>query len=121
MELRPHRLLTYFRTKPMKSITALLATSSLVMISSFALPTSTQSNTTQACVCKSDTTFNASLPNNHPANRCATQENDVSWKNWITGNSRSGQFHFIDLIELLHGHKNKPLGDIPGSSKPEQI
>ncbi|QIR15832.1 hypothetical protein [Shewanella aestuarii] len=121
MEQRPHRLLTRFRTKPMKSVSVLLATTSLLMISSFALPTSTHSNATQACVCKSDTTYNTSLPSNHPTNRCATQQHDVSWKNWITGNSRSGQFHFIDLIELLYGHKDKPLSDIPTPSKPEQL
>jgi hypothetical protein len=29
------------------------------------------------------------------------QVNQPSWSNWLTGKSRSTQFHFIDLVELL--------------------
>ena len=26
---------------------------------------------------------------------------ELSWGQWITGNSQSGQFHFLDLLELI--------------------
>jgi hypothetical protein len=42
------------------------------------------------------------LPVSHPVNRCAAdQSQGVSWSEWFTGRSRSYQFHFIDLLELL--------------------
>lgn len=27
--------------------------------------------------------------------------NDVSWRSWFSGDSRSKQFHYLDLLELL--------------------
>ncbi|WP_207234068.1 MULTISPECIES: hypothetical protein [Shewanella] len=71
---------------------------------------------TKACVCDSGTTYNTSLPSSHPNNRCASEVTDLSWGSWLTGNSRSTQFHFIDLIELLHGHEDKPLSDLPSNT-----
>jgi hypothetical protein len=121
MELRPHRLFSYLSTKSVKSIAAMVTTSTLVVLISFAFSSSAKQSIDQACACDTDVNYNASLPSSHPVNRCATKEHDVSWKNWISGNSRSSQFHFIDLIELLYGHKDKPLADIPASNKPEQI
>jgi hypothetical protein len=56
--------------------------------------------------------YNPNLPSSHPNNRCATQEDDLSWKSWLSGKSRSGQFHFVDLLELLHGHQRKPVDDM---------
>lgn len=61
-----------------------------------------------ACQCSETTNYNELLPSSHPNNRCASLDTDVSWKNWLTGNSRSSQFHFLDLLELLHGHKSQP-------------
>ncbi len=31
-----------------------------------------------------------------------------SWLAWFSGQSRSTQFHFIDLLELLNSFKHKP-------------
>jgi len=31
-----------------------------------------------------------------------------SWRSWVTGKSRSTQFHFIDLVELLSRLQSKP-------------
>jgi hypothetical protein len=46
--------------------------------------------------------FNHQLPMNHPVNRCAVkQHTDVSWSTWLTGRSKSYQFHYLDLLELL--------------------
>ncbi|UJF22532.1 hypothetical protein [Shewanella sp. OMA3-2] len=121
MELRPHRLFSYLSAKPMISIFAMVTTSTLVVLISFAFSSSAKQSSDQACACKANVNYNSSLPSSHPVNRCAVKEHDVSWKNWISGNSRSSQFHFIDLIELLYGHKDKPLTDIPASNNPEQI
>ena len=121
MELRPNRLLSYFNTKPLQTIVATVTTSSLVVFISLSFSTTGETASTQACACEANVNYNSSLPSSHPNNRCAVQGHDVSWKNWITGNSRSSQFHFIDLIELLYGHKDKPITDIPTSKKPEQI
>ncbi|MDC2889071.1 hypothetical protein [Psychrosphaera algicola] len=32
----------------------------------------------------------------------APKAQSPSWWNWITGNKNGSQFHFFDLIELLH-------------------
>tara|TARA_R110002126_G_scaffold56536_5_gene150970 strand:- start:1002 stop:1379 length:378 start_codon:yes stop_codon:yes gene_type:complete len=103
-------------------IFAVFATSaSALLLSQVLMSTENNSANSKACVCNSGTNYNASLPSSHPTNRCAEQSNDVSWGNWVTGNSRSSQFHFIDLLELIHGHKDKPLNDMPSSGSPTQI
>lgn len=32
---------------------------------------------------------------------CMNAEQESSWASWITGDSRSAQFHYLDLLELL--------------------
>ena len=101
---------------------AVFATSACaLLISQVLMATENTSANTSACVCDNNKSYNTSLPSSHPANRCAEQTNHVSWGNWVTGNSRSSQFHFIDLLELIHGHKEKPLQDMPTSNSSEQI
>ncbi len=56
--------------------------------------------------------YNPALPASHPNNFCAQPIDDVSWSNWLVGKSRSGQFHFLDLLELLHGHNSRPSDDV---------
>jgi len=34
-------------------------------------------------------------------NACLKLEEDTSWFSWFSGNSRSAQFHYLDLLELL--------------------
>lgn len=78
----------------------------------------TQTANSSACECDSNAVYNSALPASHPSNRCAQPSDNVSWINWLTGNSRSSQFHFVDLLELLHGHKTSPMDDInPASQK----
>ena len=58
-------------------------------------------------------TFNPALPASHVENQCARVRDgveQVSWFSWLAGQSSSYQFHFIDLLELLH------RGDSPHSS-----
>ncbi|SFC53062.1 hypothetical protein [Pseudoalteromonas denitrificans] len=35
------------------------------------------------------------------------QASNKSWFSWLTGNSRSAQFHYLDLLELLSNSENK--------------
>jgi hypothetical protein len=51
------------------------------------------------------TTFNPKLPASHIQNQCARYKDgveEVSWLSWLAGKSPSFQFHFLDLLELLH-------------------
>lgn len=36
-------------------------------------------------------------------NICQAPEQNVTWGSWFSGKSRSTQFHFLDLFELLFG------------------
>lgn len=54
------------------------------------------------------------------ASQCATQqarEKELSWGNWLFGGSRSTQFHFLDLFELLFGGKDQPTQDYGSNRK----
>ncbi|WP_334031353.1 hypothetical protein [Alteromonas sp. P256] len=51
------------------------------------------------------TEFNPKLPASHILNQCARYQEgveEVSWLSWVAGKSSSFQFHFLDLLELLH-------------------
>ncbi|TDF36649.1 hypothetical protein EYS14_18205 [Alteromonadaceae bacterium M269] len=56
-----------------------------------------------ACSCTAGVELNLSLPMSHPINRCAENNatNDVSWFAWLSGKTKSNQFHYLDLLELL--------------------
>jgi hypothetical protein len=54
------------------------------------------------CDCAADVQPDLSLPMSHPVNRCALNQNKgVSWLSWFSGRSKSSQFHYLDLLELL--------------------
>lgn len=54
------------------------------------------------CSCHEGSVYNDELPMSHPINRCAAEQTSViSWSSWFAGNSRSSQFHYLDLLELL--------------------
>ena len=103
-------------------ICAVFATSAVaLLLSQILMASEATSANAKACICSGTASYNANLPSSHPKNRCAEPSNDVSWGNWVSGNSRSSQFHFIDLLELIHGHKDKPLNDMPTSNSANQI
>ncbi|MBT1445326.1 hypothetical protein KJI95_12410 [Shewanella sp. JM162201] len=91
----------------LKAVMALSVAGS-VIVAGVVYQSSAKSNETSACVCSASNSYNPSLPASHPSNRCANQTQDLSWKSWLSGSSRTTQFHFLDLLELLHGHDNKP-------------
>ncbi|MEI6858469.1 MAG: hypothetical protein V5788_01540 [Shewanella sp.] len=89
----------------------------VVAVSAVLITVSVQSLSTSpsasACVCSSSASnYNSSLPANHPNNRCARQVENLSWSTWFAGKSRSNQLHFVDLLELLYGHSERPLDDV---------
>ena len=66
----------------------------------------------QASVCdfQPASNFNPKLPASHIQNQCARDREgvvEVSWLSWLSGKSPSFQFHFLDLLELLHGDNDK--------------
>lgn len=41
------------------------------------------------------------------AAQCQSSAEEVTWLNWLTGDSYSMQFHFFDLIELISSTHNR--------------
>lgn len=82
----------------------------LIAVSVRNLPTS---DTSLVCSNESTASYNTSLPASHSSNPCVRQSKELNWANWFSGRSRSNQLHFVDLLELLYGHKESPLDDVP--------
>ncbi|QYJ97891.1 hypothetical protein K0J45_01150 [Shewanella alkalitolerans] len=101
----------------MKSATVFTVTAAVVGFTAIGVQSLSEDEANLACVCDSNTSYNSSLPASHPNNRCAQQADNVSWSNWLTGRSRSNQLHFVDLLELLHGHQDSPMDDVTPTSK----
>lgn len=45
----------------------------------------------------------AQLPTKVKSADCNHNHREPSWSSWLTGQSRSTQFHYLDLVELLFG------------------
>ena len=82
------RLLTIITSLALTAFTAfaLMSPSSLVA----------QQNATQKC----QQLMTGGEQSNNSA-QCQLAAEQVTWLNWLTGDSRSVQFHFFDLIELI--------------------
>lgn len=65
-------------------------------VASPASPLTSVSNSTQQCE-----QLLASAEHQQAVNQCQAQSKKVTWSHWAQGESRSAQFHFIDLFELL--------------------
>ena len=59
-------------------------------------PVTSVSNTTQQCEQLLTHTESTAA-----TTQCLAPSASVTWSNWVKGESRSAQFHFIDLFELL--------------------
>lgn len=93
-----------------KIILSTAATASLVATLLFAMPESSGEYGTGCC--SENIAFNSALPVSHPQNRCALgakAASNESWLSWLGGNSRSAQFHFYDLLELLSRSRHDEL------------
>lgn len=96
----------------LRSAAILGVSAAVIVMTAISIKAISNPASTTACVCNGDTSYNSALPSSHPNNRCAAQAKDLSWATWVTGKSRSNQFHFVDLFELLHGHKERPIDNI---------
>jgi len=48
---------------------------------------------------------------------CEAPAKEVSWHTWATGQSRSTQFHFLDLVELVFGDRMQNSANESNQSK----
>jgi len=85
----------------------LLITSVSVIIGATSLCSNTKQDVSLANTCLHKEQIKAV---NTGVNRCIQIEEDSSWASWLTGDSRSAQFHYLDLLELLTvtDDKHKP-------------
>ncbi|WP_076412410.1 hypothetical protein [Shewanella sp. UCD-KL12] len=106
-------------TASIKSACFLAASACVLAVTALSVQNLSSTESASACVCSSaNSTYNSSLPASHPNNRCARQNEDLSWSNWFTGKSQSNQLHFVDLLELLYGHNDSPLDEVtPANGK----
>ncbi|ARD24165.1 MULTISPECIES: hypothetical protein [Shewanella] len=105
----------------LKPVVSLFSTSALMLVAYFVMSDNSNPLLADNCACTENVTYNSSLPSSHPNNRCAVESDNVSWGDWVTGKSRSSQFHFLDLLELLHNSdKSKPISDMP-TNNPNSI
>ncbi|MCE9680226.1 hypothetical protein LZP69_13760 [Shewanella sp. AS1] len=89
------------------NIKSLILPSAIALVVSFIAINTQEKNTLSVAT---DCNYDTALPASHPNNLCEAQIDNISWVNWLAGNSRSSQFHFLDLLELLHGHEqSRPL------------
>ncbi|GIU45845.1 hypothetical protein [Shewanella colwelliana] len=104
-----------------KSASILAVSAVVVGMTAVGVQNLTDTASNSACVCDGNNSYNSSLPASHPSNRCAQESDNVSWTNWFAGKSRSNQFHFVDLLELLHGHQDSPLSDAKPTSQQNRL
>ena len=70
----------------------------------------TSNSSSSLCDYQPVTEFNPKLAASHIQNQCARYQDgveEVSWLSWLAGKSPSFQFHFLDLLELLHNDENR--------------
>ncbi len=106
------QFLRYVKSVTFKSSMMIAFTVAVVATLAFSVEKLTENTETASCACSNDTRYNTALSSSHPKNRCADQAQTLSWKTWFTGKNRSSQFHFVDLLELLYGHQDKPMDDL---------
>ncbi|MCU7553321.1 hypothetical protein OCL06_01775 [Alteromonas sp. ASW11-19] len=59
------------------------------------------------CEFQPEQQFDARLPASHIQNQCSrVNMGEVSWLSWVAGRSLSYDFHYLDLLELLHDDSN---------------
>ncbi|GIU08570.1 hypothetical protein [Shewanella glacialipiscicola] len=106
------QFLRYVKSVTFKSSMMVAFTVAVVATLAFGVEKITENTETASCACNFGTRYNTTLPSSHPNNRCSDQAQTLSWKTWFTGKNRSSQFHFVDLLELLYGHQDKPMDDL---------
>lgn len=100
----------------LKTAAVMLTAAGVVVAAAFSVERLTMQNDGLSMNCAAQNDYNNALPSSHPSNRCANQRQELTWRSWFSGKSRSGQFHFIDLMELLNGHQTKPIDGVSPTS-----
>lgn len=88
--------------------TALAAAFTVFSATSYSLITSDNSSSL-ACSCPSQ--MQANNTSYLPIGSCQARAANQSWFSWLTGKSRSSQFHYLDLLELLESGKKEASTD----------
>ncbi|ATG76398.1 hypothetical protein P4S65_06375 [Pseudoalteromonas sp. B131b] len=78
--------------------TGILIASALLFIGAFSFSPNSEPEISSVNNCHYQ---NLSVVSKNTAEVCIKIEEDSSWVSWITGDSRSAQFHYLDLLELL--------------------
>ena len=92
----------------MKRLSLLAMCGSVALVSALMYPQPEVQ--TSVCDFQPASNFNPKLPASHVQNQCARDRDgvvQVSWFSWLSGKSPSFQFHFLDLLELLHSDSDK--------------
>jgi len=77
--------------------TGILIASALLLIGAFSFGSSSEQELSSINNCHNTQTVSA----NSTLSTCIKIEEESSWFSWLTGDSRSAQFHYLDLLELL--------------------
>jgi len=77
--------------------TGILIASALLLIGAFSFGSSSEQELSSVGNCHNTQMVSAK----NTLTTCIKVEEESSWFSWLTGDSRSAQFHYLDLLELL--------------------
>ncbi len=101
-----------------KNAIFLVYTAALLSTSSLAIAGSTEHRRAASCCDKSLSLSDrqVALKDEHESAVCSDEASkDVSWAAWLAGDSRSTQFHYLDLLELLFRNDEPAVAGEPSS------
>jgi len=82
----------------LKTLTLALTVTLAVMVNFSVANFNNQSDLLKSCM-----VVESSLPMNHSNHPCnSTYMSNKSWISWLSSDNKSANFHFLDLVELLH-------------------
>lgn len=65
-----------------------------------------------------DCTIKVSIPGERQVLQRIDCAASLNWVEWISGKSRSPQFHFLDLLELVFGKKGNQPNSLDANNQP---
>lgn len=85
-----------------------------ILLSSVMLGNIYAGELTTGCYCKNKANFEISTIADKRSHTCSLPKkaSNSSWLSWLSGNSRSTQFHFLDLLELMNKGKAKEPAEL---------
>ena len=73
-----------------------------IVFGAYSIQGTSDSTLSSSCTCQESNALQY-----QPNDKCANQQVQQSWFAWLTGDSRSAQFHYLDLLELLSRDDSK--------------